>query len=103
MFLIRNVPRTTIQLATMQRPLILLTLIFSFFHFHAALGSSHINTAKRIAKAPHTIGVDMNSERSLWQQHSGILDSVKSAMLASIRTKFVFSVFLNKYAFYVHS
>lgn len=78
----------------MQRPFILLTFFYLTF-VQAVLGFSH-NPSKRMVKAQHkraaspTAGVDMSSELSLWKQHSGIVDSVKSAMLASIRTRYAF-------------
>ena len=78
----------------MQCPLILLTFSLFYFTFvHPALGYSH-NTAKRIVNAQHKrdTGIDMNWERRLWQQHSGLVDRVKSAMLASIRTRCACSI-----------
>ena len=79
--------------AAMQRPLVLLAFLFSFVH-----ASSH----NRIMKARATT-VDMNEEHSLWQKHSGIVDSVKSAMLASIRTRFAFLILSTREARILHN
>ena len=81
--------------AAMQRPLVLLAFLFSFVH-----ASSH----NRIMKArATTTTVDMNEEHSLWQKHSGIVDSVKSAMLASIRTRFAFLILSTREARILHN
>ena len=81
--------------AAMQRPLVLLAFLFSFVH-----ASSH----NRIMKARATTTTfDMNEEHSLWQKHSGIVDSVKSAMLASIRTRFAFLILSTREARILHN
>lgn len=78
----------------MQRPFVILTFFYLTF-VQAVLGFSH-DPSKRMVKTQHrraaspTAGVDMNSELSLWNQHASIVTSVKSAMLASIRTRCVF-------------
>ena len=79
--------------AAMQRPLVLLAFLVSFVH-----ASSH----NRIMKARATT-VDMNEEHSLWQKHSGIVHSVKSAMLASIRTRFAFLILSSREARILHN
>ena len=79
--------------AAMQRPFVLLAFLVSFVH-----ASSH----NRIMKARATT-VDMNEEHSLWQKHSGIVDSVKSAMLASIRTRFAFLILSTREARILHN
>ena len=78
----------------MQRPLVLLAFLVSFVH-----ASSH----NRIMKARATTTVDMNEEHSLWQKHSGIVHSVKSAMLASIRTRFAFLILSSREARILHN
>ena len=81
--------------AAMQRPLVLLAFLFSFVH-----ASSH----NRIMKARATTTTfDMNEEHSLWQKHSGIVNSVKSAMLASIRTRFAFLILSTREARILHN
>ena len=79
----------------MQRPLVLLAFLVSFVH-----ASSH----NRIMKARATTTTfDMNEEHSLWQKHSGIVNSVKSAMLASIRTRFAFLILSTREARILHN
>ena len=81
--------------AAMQRPLVLLAFLVSFVH-----ASSH----NRIMKARATTTTfDMNEEHSLWQKHSGIVHSVKSAMLASIRTRFAFLILSTREARILHN
>ena len=83
--------------AAMQRPLVLLAFLFSFVH-----ASSH-NRIMKARATTTTTTFDMNEEHSLWQKHSGIVDSVKSAMLASIRTRFAFLILSTREARILHN
>jgi hypothetical protein len=74
----------------MQRPLFCLYLSLLAF-VQIALGSRHISRLT----AHHKIRADNSTnaaEVSLWWQHSRLVENIKSAMLASIRTRCVLSL-----------
>lgn len=72
----------------MQHPLFVMYLLILGFLGDVVLGS-HIS--KRTGHHAKRASSDVNNavEVSLWNQHSSLVDSVKAAMLASIRTRCV--------------
>lgn len=69
----------------MQRPLFIICLSFLVF-VQSALGEKHVS--RQTASHERRASANANAaEISLWKQHSSIVESLKSAMLASIRTR----------------